>query len=145
MAKPECWGLYEMQYDEHPLRLRLNESIEEFICHPRYKHLLCITIPLNDVDENGFAHAEECKLLDEVELILRDQLEAQQLCVFVAAVTSDGFRLYLTYSSQVAACEDILAAVNQDWIYHSISSYAQEDRNWEALEALLELQPQSHF
>jgi|GEM_PF-3061910 len=145
MTKPACWGLYEMQYDAQPLRLSLNESIEEFICHPRYKHLLCIAIPLNDADEYGFAHAEECKLLDEVELILRDQLEAQQLCVFVAAVSSDGFRLYLAYCSQAAACEDIIAAVNDDWIYHSISSYAQEDRHWETLEALLQLQPQSHL
>lgn len=139
MTNQECWGLYEKHYDDHPLRLRLNESIEEYVCHPRYKNMVCIVIPLNDADENGFAYPEECKLLDELELILRDRLEENQLSVFAAAVTSDGFRMYVTYTYHVEACEHIVSDVNKDWIYHDISMTAQEDRNWEAIESLLVL------
>lgn len=140
MTNQECWGLYEKQYDDHPLRLRLNESIEEYVCHPRYKNMVCVVIPLNDADENGFAYPEECKLLDELELVLRDRLEENQLSVFAAAVTSDGFRMYVTYTYHIETCEEIVNEVNKDWIYHDLSVTAQEDRNWEAIESLVVLQ-----
>jgi len=137
MSNQECWGLYEKKYEDHPLRLRINESIEEYVCHPRYKYLLCVSIPLNDPDENGFAYPEECKLLDELELMLRDKLEDQQLSIFAAVITSDGFRLHLAYTYNTKVCEEFIQQINQDWIYHDISVTVQEDKNWEAIESLL--------
>ena len=136
MLKQECWGLYEKHYDNQPLRIRLNESIEKYVCHPRYKYMLCISIPLNDADENGFAFPEECKLLDELELLLRDKLEEQQLSIFAAVITSDGFRMYIAYTFQTRVCEEIVQQINDDWIYHDVSVYVQEDKNWDAIASI---------
>lgn len=137
MLDQECWGLYEKHYENNVLRIRLNESIAEYVCHPRYKYMLCISIPLNDVDENGLAYPEECKLLDELELVLRDRLEDQQLSVFAAVITSDGMRMYVAYTFHTDLCREIIQQVNQDWIYHDVSVVVQEDKNWETIEALL--------
>jgi len=132
----ECWGLYEKNYDNYSLRIRLNESIEKYVCHPRYKYMLCISIPLNDADENGFAYPEECKLLDELELLLRDQLEEQQLSVFAAVITSDGFRMYIAYTFQTSVCEEIVQRINDGWVYHDVSVHVQEDKNWETIASI---------
>lgn len=137
MLNQECWGLYEKHYENKILRIRLNESMEEYVCHPRYKYMLCISIPLNDEDENGFAYPEECKLLDELELLLRDRLEEQQLSIFAAVITSGGIRMYVAYTFHTDLCSEIIQQVNQDWIYHDVSVVVQEDKNWETIEALL--------
>ncbi len=138
MALQECWGLYEKQYEGRSLRVRLNEGIEDYVCHPRYMHQVCISVPLNDVDEEGFPFPEECKLLNELEMLLKDKLEEQQMSVFAAIVTSDGFRLFILYTYLPEACLKIVEHLNIDWIYHSLSVSTQEDRNWETVEALLE-------
>lgn len=137
MALQECWGLYEKEYDGYPIRVRLNEGIQDYVCHPRYMHRVSIAVPLNEVDENGFPFPEECKLLDELELLLKDRLEPQQISVFAAVVTSDGFRLYFIYTYMPDYCQKMVNEIDRDWIYHQLSSTTQEDRNWETIEALL--------
>jgi uncharacterized protein DUF695 len=138
MALQECWGLYEKQYEGHPLRVRLNEGIEEYVCHPRYMYQVCITVSLNDVDENGFPFPEECKLLDELEMLFKDKLQQQQISVFAAVLTSDGSRIYILYTYLPDFCQNAVDELNNDWIYHEIVTTTQEDRNWETIEALLE-------
>jgi len=138
MALQECWALYEKQYEGRPLRVRLNEGIEEYVCHPRYMHQVCISVPLNDTDENGFAFPEECKLLDELEMLLKDKLQQQQVSVFAAVLTSDGSRIYILYTYLPDFCMQFVNDLNNDWIYHSLSVTTQEDRNWETIEALME-------
>jgi len=138
MALQECWSLYEKQYEGRPLRVRLNEGIEEYVCHPRYMHQVCITVPLNDADENGFAYPEECKLLDELEMLLKDKLQQQQISVFAAVLTSEGSRIYILYTYLPDFCMKCINDLNNDWIYHTISATTQEDRNWEMIEALME-------
>ncbi|VAW58869.1 hypothetical protein MNBD_GAMMA11-630 [hydrothermal vent metagenome] len=137
MVKQECWQLYEKQLDGQPLRVRLNKAIEDYVCHPRYKYQISITVPLNDEDEGGFPFPEECKLLDELELLLKDKLQAQQLSVFAAVLTSGGVRMYLIYTSQPDTCLKMIDEINADWIYHHLSSNAREDRDWEIIEELL--------
>jgi len=138
MALQECWGLYEKQHEGNPLRVRLNEGIEDYVCHPRYMHQVCIAVPLNNIDENGFPFPEECKLLDELEMLLKEKLEQQQISIFAAVVTSNGFRVFILYTYQPDFCLNVISEINQDWIYHPISSTTQEDRNWETIEDLIE-------
>jgi len=137
MAKQECWRLYEKRLDGSLFRIRLNEAVEDYVCHPRYTHQISISVALNDEDESGFPFPEECKLLDELELLLKDKLQAQQLSVFAAVVTSAGFRLYLIYTCQPDICQTLIHNINIDWIYHQLNSSVEEDRNWEVLEELL--------
>jgi len=137
MAQQDCWGLYEKQLEGHAVRIRLNEGIEEYVCHPRYMYQLTITVALNDVDENGFPYPEECKLLDELELLLKDRLEQQQVAVFVAVVTTRGHRLYILYTYMPDFCKKVTAETDRLWIYHELSSESQEDRHWEMVEGLL--------
>ncbi len=138
MARQECWKLYERQLDGRLLRIRLNEAIEDYICHPRYSYQVSISVPLNDTDKSGFPFPEECKLLDELELLLKDRLQAQQLSVFAAVLTRAGVRLYLIYTCNPDICLSMIDKINTDWIYHSLSSGAREDSKWEAIEELLE-------
>jgi len=138
MALQECWGLYEKEYEGNPLRIRLNEGIEDYVCHPRYMHQICIAVPLNDIDESGFPFPEECKLLDELEMLLKDKLEQQQISVFAAVITSNGFRVFILYTYLPDFCLKTVNELNNDWIYHPISSTTQEDRNWETIEDLIE-------
>jgi len=137
MSYQECWGLYEKQYQGHPLRIRLNEGIQDYVCHPRYMHQVCISVPLNETDENGFPYAEECKLLDELESLLKDRLQEQQYSVFAAIITHNGVRLYILYTYIPDYCQKIAREINSDWIYHQFSSTTQEDKNWETIESLL--------
>jgi len=138
MASQECWGLYEKLFEGYPLRVRLNESIEDYVCHPRYMHQVSISVPLNTVDESGFAFPEECKLLDELETLLKDKLQQQQISIFAAVLTSSGSRIYILYTYLPEFCVNTVNDLNKDWIYHSLSANAQEDRNWETIEALME-------
>lgn len=138
MALQECWGLYEKEFEGNPLRLRLNEGIEDYVCHPRYMHQICIAVPLNDVDENGFPFPEECKLLDELEMLLKDKLEQQQISVCAAVITSNGFRVFILYTYLPDFCIKTVNELNNDWIYHPITSTTEEDRNWETIEDLIE-------
>ena len=138
MSLQECWGLYEKQHEGHSLRVRLNEGVADYVCHPRYMHQVCVAVPLNEEDENGFPFPEECKLLDELELLLKDRLERQQISISVAVLTSDGFRVFIFYTYLPEFCLQAVNDLNNDWIYHSIATTTQEDRNWETIEALLE-------
>ena len=136
MSHQECWGLYEKQYEGQTLRIRLNEGIEDYICHPRYTYQVCISVPLNDADENGFPYPEECKLLDELELLLKDKLEQQQCSIFAAVLTVEGVRLYVLYTYLPDYCQKVVRDINDSWIYHHLQSTADEDKDWETIEAL---------
>jgi len=137
MSYQECWNLSEKQFEGHSLRVRLNDGIDSYVCHPRYMHQVCITVPLNDADEYGFPFPEECKLLDELELLLKEGLEEQQCSVFAAVITSDGIRLYVIYTYLPEYCQKVIKGINQDWYYHQISSTTEEDKHWETIESLL--------
>jgi len=137
MALQECWGLYEKQFEGQPLRVRLNEGIEDYVCHPRYMHQICVVVPLNDADENGFPFPEESKLFDELELLLKEKLELQQISVFAAVLTLDACRIFVLYTYRPDFCLQAVEQLNKQWIYHSIVAIAQEDRNWETIEALI--------
>lgn len=137
MNHQECWGLYEKQFEGRPIRIRLNEGIEEYVCHPRYMYQVTISVPLNEVDESGFPFAEECKLLDELELVLKDRLETHQVAIFVAVITTQGNRLYILYTYMPDFCKKVVTEINRLWIYHPLSSNCLEDRDWEMVEGLL--------
>ena len=137
MTQQECWGLYEKQHDGHPIRIRLNEGIEDYVCHPRYVYQLTISVPLNVADEEGYPFPEENKLLDELELVLKDRLETHQVSVFVAVITTEGYRLYILYTYMPDFCEKVIRETDKMWIYHSISLDVQEDKEWAMVEGLL--------
>jgi len=137
MAQYDCWGLYEKQFEGHAVRIRLNEGVGEYVCHPRYMYQHTITVPLNDVDESGFPFPEECKLLDELEMLLKDRLEEQQVAVFVAVVTTLGYRLYILYTYMPDFCKKVTMETDRLWIYHQLSSTSEEDRDWKMVEDLL--------
>lgn len=137
MALQECWSLFEKQYEGIPLRVRLNEGLEDYVCHPRYMYQVCVTVPLNEADENGFPFPEECKLLDELEMLLKDKLEPQQMSVFAAVLTLDGVRMIILYTYQPDYCQQLISDINKDWIYHQLSSSSQKDREWKTIEALI--------
>ncbi len=137
MAYQEYWELNKTHYDGHPINIRVNDGIEDYVCHPRYMYQISIAVALNDTDDFGFPYEEECRLLDELEQLFRERLENQKISIFAAAVTADGFRLYIIYTYIPDFCKKVIEEVNRMWIYHSISLSQQEDRNWETIEALL--------
>lgn len=137
MAYQEYWELYKERQDGHPVNIRLNQGIEEYVCHPRYMYQVSIAVPLNNMDELGFPYEEESRLLDELELLLRDRLETQKVSVFAAAVTIDGFRMYIIYTYIPDYCKKVVEEINRVWIYHAISHSQQEDKHWDTIAAML--------
>ena len=137
MPQQEYWGLYEKQLDGVPVRVRMNKGLEEYICHPRYMYQVTITVPLNDIDEHGMPFPEESRLLDELELLLRDRLVVHKVSVFVAVITTEGFQIFVLYTYMPDFCELAVHETNRLWIYHRLSCKCQEDREWEVVEGLL--------
>ena len=137
MAYQEYWELNKTQLDGQDVNIRVNGGIEEYVCHPRYMYQISIAVTLNDIDEKGMPYAAEEKLLDELELLLRDKLENQKISVFAAAVTTQGVRLYIIYTYIPDFCKKVVDEINRIWVYHSISHSQQEDRYWETIESLL--------
>lgn len=137
MAYQEYWELYETKYDGLPVNIRVNEGIENYVCHPRYMYQITISVTLNDADAQGLPYEEESRLLDELERVLRDRLENQKISIFAAVVTSDGVRRYILYTFIPDFCRKVAAEIDRVWVYHAISHEQKEDRYWETIEALI--------
>ena len=137
MAYQESWELYDTHFDGLLATVKLNEGVENYVCHPKYMYQMSIAVPLNNADAGGFPYPEENQLLDELEALLRDKLENHQISVFAAVVTADGFRLYILYTYIPDFCKKVIEETDRVWVYHSISSSLQEDKNWEMIESLL--------
>ncbi len=138
MAYQEYWDLYKTHYDGQAVNIRLNQGIEEYVCHPRYMYQINICVPLNHMDDLGFPFDEESRLLDELEELLREKLETQKVSVFAASVTCNGIRMYIIYTYIPDYCKKVVDEINRVWVYHSISHTQQEDRYWETIEQILQ-------
>ncbi len=137
MAYQDYWELYETKHGGMPVSIRLNEGIEDYVCHPRYMYQVTVSITLNDASPQGLPYEDESRLLDELEQVLRDRLENQKISVFAAAVTADGVRKYILYTYIPDFCKKVIAEIDRVWIYHSIGHSQQEDRYWETIESLI--------
>ncbi len=138
MAYQEYWELYKKHHDGHAVNIRLNQGIEDYVCHPRYMYQVNIAVPLNHIDDAGFPYEEEVRLLEELEMLLRERLETQKVSVFAASVTSDGYRIFILYTFIPDYCKKVVEEINRVWIYHSLSHSQQEDRYWETIEEIIQ-------
>ncbi len=138
MAYQDYWELYKTHNDGQTINIRLNQGIEDYVCHPRYMYQVDIHVPLNQVDAAGFPYEDESRLLEELELLLRDRLESQKVSVFAASVTSQGMHRFILYTFIPDYCKKVVDEINRVWIYHSLSHTQQEDRYWETIEEMLQ-------
>ncbi len=137
MAYQEYWELYKKHQDGQTVNIRLNQGIEDYVCHPRYMYQVNIAVPLNHIDEQGLPYAEESRLLEELEMLLRERLETQKVSVFAASITSEGYRMFIIYTFIPDYCKKVVDEINRVWIYHSLSHSQQEDRYWETIEEII--------
>ena len=131
------WSAHVSEKEGFFTSLRVNESIDDYICHPQYRFFLGLSVCLKKVDETGFPYEEEKNVLAELEDLIIEQLVDNQLCVLTAVLTSQGNREFMLYTYTPEQCEKVIAVLKDNWVYHDIQYVLEEDANWNVFEALI--------
>lgn len=131
------WSVHVREKGGSLVSLRVNETIEDMLCHPQYSHMLGVSLAIRKPDSRGMPQADEDAILDELEDIFLEQLVNNMLCVFPAVITSSGEREYVFYTYAPEQSLKIISMINQTWSYHELQSTIDEDKQWDVLDALL--------
>ena len=131
------WSVQVSEKNGSLVSLRLNESINDYVCHPQYAFFLGISVCLKEASKSGFPLEKEKCVLSELEDLLVEQLVDNMLCVLVAVITENGSREFMMYTYAPRQCEKILGVLNEIWFHHDIEFTLQEDPEWDVFETLL--------
>jgi hypothetical protein len=117
--------------DGAPLFFRRNDNARELAGHPDFIFRMGIALPLNLPNEHGFPSNEEMEQLNIIEDLLAARLEANQLALYVLAITTGGMREYVFYTRNAKTANEFLEEVRKEVVSHELQSYVEEDQNWE--------------
>jgi Family of unknown function (DUF695) len=131
------WSVHVSEKDGSLQSLRLNEDINDYVCHPKYTTFIGVSVTFKKQLTSGLPVDEEKNVLSELEALLVEQLIDNMLCVLAAVITADGSREFIMYTYAPAQCQKILGVLNETWFHHEIEFTLQEDSEWDVFETLL--------
>jgi len=132
------WSVHVSEKDGSLVSLRLNEDINDYVCHPKYASFLGVSVSFKKASASGLPVDAEKNILGELEVLLAEQLVDNMLCVLAAVLTENGSREFIMYTYAPVQCEKILRVLNETWMHHDIEFTIQEDPEWDVFETLLD-------
>ncbi len=135
----DSWGLFKGTRDGKPLLLRLNMSAERFAGNEKFKHEVGIALPFRSQSADGLPSDETNTALGKVEDKVVGELEKKNLCVFVAAVTTDKIRELVFYTSDPGALFTQVETLKAELSPQDIQLLVQEDSGWNIYKFFFEL------
>jgi len=124
------WSILSGQENEKPMVVRRNDSIKHYSENPSFSYRIGIAIPLLEPNEVGLPSEEEMKVLNQIEEELSYQLEKDGGSIQVLAITTDGMREFVYYTSNPEVIEQIIYNARRKFSSHEFQFYVKEDKEW---------------
>lgn len=132
------WSVHVSEKEGLLTSLRLNEGINDYVCHPQYKYFLGVSVSFRSSAASGLPDEAEKNILTELEALIAEQLLDNMLCVLAAVVTENGCKSFIMYTYSPLQSEKTLQILNETWMYHDVTFVLQEDPDWKVFETLIE-------
>lgn len=134
----EQWGLSQGTYHDKPIFFRVNKGLKKIIGHPQYPHQVGIAVPLNNPNEHGLPISVEGDQLNVIEDQLVDSLEVEKVSVFAGAISTNGMREFVFYTSNPEQVVGKFKAIQGKTTSHEIQLMIKEDKDWQTYKTMLE-------
>ncbi|MEN8241234.1 MAG: DUF695 domain-containing protein [Chloroflexota bacterium] len=134
----EEWGLSQGTYQDKAIFIRANKGLKKIARHPQYPHQVGVAVPLNNPNEHGLPISAEGEQLNEIEDQLVDALEVKNESVFVGAISTNGMREFVFYTSDPEQVIEKINAVQEKTETHKIQLIIQEDKDWLTYKTMVE-------
>ena len=118
--------------------IRANSAYSKFKGVTGYNQYVSLAVPMTDTTRAGFPNPGEVEELNRIESDLREILEKNRECIFVATTTIPGIREFILYTRNPDSVQrkydnDVLARV----FTHRIHLKMQPDKDWSIYHKLL--------
>ena len=124
------WSILSGQENEKPMIVRRNDSIKHYAEQSDFSYRIGIAIPLLDPNEVGLPSEEEMKVLNQIEGELSCQLEKDGVSIQALAITTDGMREFVYYTSNSQVIEQVIYNARRKFPSHEFQYYVREDKEW---------------
>jgi len=125
------WMVGESDYGGSPLLIRVNTSAREWAGHPALPIKLGFAVPLNAPSEGGLPDPEENDQLDEIEDIIRDQVEARTKGVHVLVLTTGTMKEFVFYVPRDLDFPALHQAIQAAVSTHEVQCVGEHEPKWD--------------
>ena len=133
LLEADRWTVCDGHIDQMPYTLRFREPVLQAHEPEDFSHLLRCVWPYALEGEGELPDEALLAELEQFENRLCDALEGSGKAVLAAVLTLDGARQWVFYTSDVAACGDLLNHMPQEESPYPIELDAQSDPEWSYL------------
>lgn len=126
----DSWTVCEGQYNGKPLIARVNIGLKPLVADSRYQHRIGVAVPFRSPDADGFPSGAESWKISEIEDLLADELELHHQSLFAVAITTNGMREFVFYTSDTQVAERKLEALAERIDSHQIQRVIAPDPDW---------------
>ena len=126
----EEWGLSQGIYQDKAIFIRANRGLKKIARHPQYPHQVGVAVPLNNPNEHGLPIRAEGEQLNDIEDQLVDALEVNNESIFAGAISTNGMREFVFYTSNPDQVTEKFKALQDKIATHEIQLLIQEDKDW---------------
>src|SRR5689334_19709765 len=97
----EQWSLYSSTVKGKPASFYIDLGLVEVAPIENMPHFICVTLSMNDADEDGLSSPTEQKALIRIENKLVHSLKDEHDVIYVGRLTSEGKRSFYFYTSNI--------------------------------------------
>lgn len=130
------WARAESQHDNHLLLIRFREIPETFL-RSAYPHRINVFWKMDETDENGLPTENEFTRLETFEDRLVNAIEPDAQSILVAALSCNGEREFVFYTTDVSGFMERLRNLPQERDRYPITIQRYEEPAWSYFEAVV--------
>lgn len=127
----EKWSVKQALWNDVPVFIRINTSLEPFCGHPDLHHQIGIAVKLNDPGPNGLPTEQELEELNRVEEQIHEHFRMRSLAILAVVLTMPNVREFVLYTSVPEMIEAAFTEMQQKVTTHVSTLMIQPDPKWE--------------
>lgn len=125
------WDFYFCTLDGQPASIMLDLALRATAPQAERPHLLQIDVRINDPNAFGLTGSAEAETFFILEDRLADHLAHNLDALYVARITSSGYRRFYFYARAAVDMDRIVEEVMERFVRHHYTATAREDAAWE--------------
>lgn len=132
------WAFIEFESEGIPGFIRLNTGVKKIVGDNSYPHLIGITIPLKNQQENGLPTPEENLNFNKIEDEIAKLFQKDNKAFLCVTITSNWLKDFLIYSSNDQNINKKMKILKSQFTEYNFEYYTHNDKNWDIYKGYLE-------
>jgi uncharacterized protein (TIGR01619 family) len=127
----EQWSFYCSTFKDKDATFYIDLGLVEIAPIEEMPHLICVTLRMNDPDDDGLSTPTEQRALVRIENKLVRSLKDEHDIIYVGRLTADGKRSFYFYASETAHIEKTISETLVGYPEHHYDFEIKDDSEWD--------------